>query len=278
MPETIDRLWVSPAPIVTRVDTSELEAIEKMRSTFSTLDKHGARYLQHFDPSPGSPLADDDSTWPLLPLSQHAWAALAAVYDHLDITRMTIEQQRLFPTGVYSLMRGALLGSCQALWLVSPEDSAERQERGRRFSEEWYRRRIEYQSEFTPDLEIHEAARSARQLKRFDHDLAEVRLMRTTRIDFQATRIVREAAEAAFPDAHIQREVVREWRRLSGDAHALGWALMTQTTSWDSDDGPSSAVVTGSAASLANVYLASWLIYGKARRRLFELGEVSYDQ
>ena len=260
------------------MDDAELSAIEKVRSTFSMLDKHGARYRQHFDPSPGSPLAKDDSMWPLLPLSQHVWAALAAVHDHLDITRMTIEQQRLFPTGVYSLMRGALLGSCQAWWLVYPKDAAERQERGRRFSEEWYRRRIEYQADFTPDLDVHQAAASATQLERFDRDLAQVRSMRTTTVGFQATRLVREAAENAFREAHIQREVVREWRRLSGDAHALGWALMTQTTTWDSVDGPSSAEVTGSAVSLANVYLVSWLIYCKARRRLFALGEISDDQ
>lgn len=259
------------------MDAADLKAINKVRSTFSALDGHGARYQQHFDPSPASPLAADDSAWPPLPLSQHVWAALAAVYDHLDITRMTIEQNRLFPTGVYSLMRGALLGSCQAWWLVYPKDALERQERGRRFSEEWYRRRIEYQSEFTPDLDVDEAASSARQLKRFDQDLAELRRLRTTKTGFQATRVVREAAESAFPEPNIQREVVREWRRLSGDAHALGWPLMTQTTTWDSDDGPSSVVVTGSVSSLANVYLASWLIYCKARRRLFALGEVSID-
>lgn len=254
----------------------ETEALAKVQSTFPLLERHGETYQDHFVPEPGSPIALDDAEWQPLALSQHVWGSLAAVYDHFDIVRLTVEAQRLFPTGVYSLLRGALLGACQALWLLHPEDAAERQERARRYTEEWYVRRIQFQQELTPDLSTEEAARSGAQLKRFDEDLAEVRRRRNTKARLEATTIVREAAAVTFGDRNLQREIVSAWRRMGGDAHVLGWAMMTQNTEWGvkGDDGLTGAVVTVSPVAMANSYLGAWLIYSKARKRLYELANL----
>lgn len=253
------------------------EALTKVQDTFPLLQSHGETYRNHFVPKQGSPLALDDADWLLLPLSQHVWGGLAAVYDHFDIVRLTVEAQRLFPTGVYSLLRGALLGACQALWLIEPDDASERQERGRRYSEEWYLRRIQYQRELSPDLTPDAAARSGEQLRRFDKDLAEIRRRRTTKAKFESTAIVRSAAAATFPEApSLQREVLSAWRRMGGDAHVLGWAMLTQDTQWGEkgEDGLTGAVVEVSPMVMANSYLGAWLIYSRARRRLYELASV----
>lgn len=256
------------------VNQDEFEALARVESTFGLLGRHGDTYTSHLVPTPGSAIALDDDEWQPLPLSQHVWGGLAAVYDHFDIVRLTLESKRLFPTGVYSLLRGALLGACQALWLVEADDPLERRERARRFTEEWYLHRIQYQQELTPDLSVDDAARSALQLKRFDDDLAEVRRRRTSKTDFQATRIIRDVASAAFPSApKLQRDLTSSWRRMGGDAHVLGWAMMTQNTEWGpkGEDGLTGAVVTVSPLTMASSYLGSWIVYCKARKRLYEL-------
>lgn len=257
--------------------SEDTEVLATVQSTFPLLTRHGETYHDHFIPAQGSPISVDDAAWQPLPTSQHVWGGLAAVYDHFDIVRLTIEAQRLFPTGVYSLLRGALLGACQALWLVEPEDAAERQERARRYTEEWYLRRIQFQMEVTPDLSTEDAAFSGAQLKRFGEDLAEVRRLRTTKARFEATSIVREAAAATFPEQrHLQQDILSAWRRMGGDAHVLGWAMMTQNTEWGTkaDDGLTSAVVTVSPVVMANSYLGAWLIYCKARKRLYRLANL----
>ena len=120
---------------------------------------------------------------------------------------------------------------------------------------------------------MEDAGRSGIQLKRFDQDLAEVRRRRTTTTRFVATSIVKEAAGATFAERHLQREILSAWRRMGGDAHVLGWAMMTQNTEWGSqgDDGLTGAVVTASPVAMANSYLGAWLIYARARRRLYHL-------
>lgn len=255
----------------------EDDALAKIRSTFDQLEADRARWATASPPPKGSPLAEDDKTWPSSPLSSHARQCLVCAWDHLDLTRLTIEQRRSFPTATYSVLRGALLGSAEALWLLTPADPVDRRERGLATTQEWLGKRIQWQHELTPDLRnIDDAARSGEQLRRLDEDLLAVTALRTKKFTLNATRIIEEAAQQVFTTAGLVRESVREWRRLGGDAHALGWPLMGQSTAWGAKgpDGLSEANVVADMVSVANAYLLAWTLYRAAVTRLDELSTV----
>lgn len=243
----------------------EAQAVDKVRSTFDQLERYSARVQTPFVPESKSRLGVCDAVWTRLPVSQHVHASLAAAYDHLDLIRLTIEQRRGFATATYSVSRGALLAASQALWLLAIDESeATMAERGLIFSEEWYVQRIRWQELMTPDLSGAEhAAKSGDQLRRFDEDLGRLRSLRTSKAKMNATAIVEEAARIAHPDSPLlQRSTVREWRRTGGDAHGLGWPLMTQSVAWGElgADGLTEAVAEVDLVSLANGYLGAWLV------------------
>ena len=110
-------------------------------------------------------------------------------------------------------------------------------------------------------------------MKRLDDDLDAVKELREQKFTLNATIIVEEAAKQVYSEASLVREAVREWRRLGGDAHALGWPLMGQSTSWGNrgPDGLTEANVVADMVSVANAYLLAWTLYRAAIVRLDEL-------
>lgn len=269
LPDTLSVAGPSLRPV-----TDENDALNKIRSTFDQLEDDRGRWKTAAPPPAGSELADDDRTWPTSPLSSHARQCLVCAWDHFDLVRLTIDQERSFPTATYSVLRGSLLGAAQALWLLAPDDPSVRRERGLATTQEWLGKRIQWQHEVTPDLlSIDDAARSGKQLKRLDDDLETVKELREQRFTLNATNIVKEAAEQVYSEASLVREAVREWRRLGGDAHALGWPLMGQSTSWGvrGPDGLTEANVVADLVSVANAYLLAWTLYRAAIVRLDKL-------
>jgi hypothetical protein len=260
---------------------SESEYVQKISDTFDKLAEIGERLREPHYSRPGSRLAQDDEDWPSLPISQLAWGCFAATFDHLDLVRLTVENERTFVTGTYSVIRGALLGSCQAAWLLFPESAAERRERSRTFANEWYVNRIKWQEGLTPDLPVEAAARSAVQLNRLDADRAALELKRTSKAAFKSTSNIEWVGNALFPDeAPLRPSLMAQWRRLGGDAHALGWTYMTQNTSWEAGrttaDGLTPARVTGSFSDLAEGYLAAWIVSRRAWQRFDELDSAGF--
>jgi len=82
------------------------------------------------------------------------------------------------------------------------------------------------------------------------------------------TEVVRFAAEATFSEATEAGEVVALWRKLSGDAHALGWSALTRASTQRSPVGrdprfrqPMSEVtVQGDLAEFVDAYYAAYRI------------------
>ena len=56
-----------------------------------------------------------------------------------SITRKV--EDPVYPTSHFTVLRGALVGAAQSVWLLSPDDALERQQRALRVIDEWYRRR-----------------------------------------------------------------------------------------------------------------------------------------
>lgn len=251
---------------------TEQEYVQKIEATFDDLAAYGQRLRAPHYSAPGSELAQDDIDWTPLSISQLAWGCFAAAFDHLDLVRLTIEQERSFATATYSVMRGALLGACQAAWLLGPDDPEARRERARIFANEWYVNRIKWQEGLTPDLTVDDAARSATQMNHLERDQKALAAKRKTKVKFNSTANIEWVGKHYFPDkAPLQRSLTSQWRRLGGDAHALGWTFMTQNKVWDTlattADGLTPAVVTASFSDIAEGYLASWYVNLVAWRR-----------
>lgn len=251
---------------------TEKEYVQKIVATFDDLAGYGRRLRVPHYSAPGSALAQDDTDWTPLPISQLAWGCFAAAFDHLDLVRLTIEQERTFATATYSVLRGGLLGACQAAWLIGPNDAEGRRERARIFGNEWYVNRLKWQEGLTPDLSVNDAARSATQMNRLESDQKALAAKRTTKATFNSTANIEWVGKHYFPDqAPLQRSLLSQWRRLGGDAHALGWTLMTQNKVWDTPattaDGLTPAVVTSSFSDIAESYLAAWYVNLVAWRR-----------
>lgn len=255
---------------------TERQFVEKIGATFDELAAQGKRLREPHYSEPDSQLAEDDRDWTPLAISQLAWGCFAAAFDHLDLVRLTIEQERTFVTGTFSVIRGALLGACQAAWLLGPERSDERLERARIFANEWYMNRIKWQEGLTPDLTVDDAARSAMQLNDLEEDQRKLAAKRTTKAAFNSTANIKWVGDHLFPhQAPLQRSLMSQWRRLGGDAHALGWTFMTQNKVWDrssmSPDGLTPAEVTASFSDTAEGYLAAWHVSRVAWRRFDHL-------
>jgi hypothetical protein len=259
---------------------TEQEYVQKIEATFDDLAAFGQRLRAPHYSAEGSPLSRDDTDWTSLSISQLAWGCFAAAFDHLDLVRLTIDQERTFATATYSVLRGALLGACQAAWLLGPEDAEVRRERARIFGGEWYSNRIRWQEGLTPDLTVDDAARSAKQINRLESDQKALAAKRKTRATFNSTANIEWVGKRYFPDsAPLQRSLMSQWRRLGGDAHALGWTFLTQDKVWDtsatSADGLTPAVVTSSFSVVAEGYLAAWYVNLFAWRRFDELNAVA---
>lgn len=248
-----------------------------MRATFQAHESLRVRWQVAEAPEAGSALACADEAWPRLPFTEHARQALSASWDHLDVIRLVIDAGRTFPTGINGVLRGAIVASALAVWLLGPDNEIDRVERGLAVSDEWYERRIRFQRDMLAMLTESPADGHA-QLEMFRDDQTQLKKRRTTRLEVQATSIIDWSAKYAFGKNTPQhKQSLLEWQRLGGDAHALGWQLMTQDVAWEKPPGTlgqQQAHVTGSLSNVSQPYLCAWHMLSVGIRRFDELGTV----
>ncbi|MFI5591178.1 hypothetical protein ACIA5G_39430 [Amycolatopsis sp. NPDC051758] len=78
-------------------------------------------------PAPGSSLARDDQVYGRLPPSHLAYGGIVTAAEHLELFRVGLTASRiLYPSSYFTLLRSALMGSTQALWVLKPRLRAER--------------------------------------------------------------------------------------------------------------------------------------------------------
>lgn len=246
-----------------------------MESTFSQHEALRARWQSAPTPASGSALQRANEVWPRLPFSEHARQALVATWDHLDVIRLVVDARRTFPTGINGVLRGAIVASSLALWLLGPDDADERDERGLALGDEWYARRIRYQHDLLalqPEPDGHGQA----QLALLRQDREQLRAVRRSAVEVQATSVIDWACRHRFgKDSPQHKQALLEWQRLGGDAHALGWQLMVQNVAWQGEPGqagPQEAYVTGSISNVAEPYLCAWHLLTAGIARFDVLG------
>lgn len=248
---------------------------DEIAETFTQLDAWAGRVRQPFQPDPGTPLHLDEEPFPWLTAADLAWQALAGAQDHLKGFRAWFLARDLYPIATFSLLRGAMVGGALASWLLLPDDAEVRIGRALAVADEWYRNHLLWADEMsalavypTRYAELTEHVRNRRRQaaeRRGDYP----------RADFKMTDIIREVTEQVWAgdDARLQ-QTMGLWRAGSGDAHALGWPVLTRVHEMTPIDGGQMGQYVGlpSEMDTANASLCAYDFVAFGFHRLDALG------
>lgn len=206
--------------------------------TRATVDGWVLRGRSPEEPQPGADLASDDKLFPARRTSESARLALIASSEHLQLACQVVDGPRGYATALHTVLRSALLGAATAVWIVGPSDPHERQQRALRQAREWYRRVALYGETCRPHCPPQELPHLSRQIEDARAQAAVVRGLWQASPTLTAdekpddTKIVGWVADFLFPsDLAKATTIRRDWAEHSGDAHALGWQLLSRRTS-----------------------------------------------
>ena len=218
-------------------------------------------------PQRGANLAADDTVWPARRVSETARLALVASSEHLQLACQVVDGPRGYATALHTVLRGALLGAATAVWIVGPDDAQERQQRALRLAAEWYRRIGQYGEISRPHCPPQDLSNLDDQIQHSRAQQDKVRILWkatptiTAREKPKDTKVIDWIADFLFhTDASKATSVRRQWAELSGDAHALGWQLVTRRTApMTREPGGFRLTATeGSIEQIAEPYLAAF--------------------
>lgn len=222
---------------MTELSEGDRRALEQMWAMLPTLETWRVRSRSVEEPERGSEAALDDQIWRWKPPSEVARQSLVAATQHLNLARTAIEAEDIYPSSHFTVLRGGLVGASQAVWILASDDRTERQQRALRVVDEWYRRALQHSTEYLPLIEdaadrldlqrgmahMQDRRNEARRLWSKTSTLSEKQPLELTDfIVWSASEVLNDPLRAAL--------VKPLWQQLSGDAHALGWAILTRIT------------------------------------------------
>lgn len=250
----------------------EVAAERRIRETFEQVRTWHRTPL--FEPSVGAELRLDDEEWPYLATSQLSKSGLDVAAEHLFTVASLVESGEILPFAFRSILRTALVGSSQAVWLLAPNSLEERTTRLRTLVAEMYRRHEPYLSGLLTLNELmgeppHENTTKVRDhLSNRAEEMRMLRALANERAKWNDTSAIEEAAKAAFAgradvDVLVQNASL-EWKAGSGVSHGLVWPLLgsTGTRAVGPTDRHGRRVIEarGSLARVENAYkLAYWM-------------------
>ena len=216
-----------------RVTIDETEAERRIRETFDQVEVWHRAPL--FTPLVGAQLRADDDEWSHLALSQLAKAGLDVAAEHLFAIRTLVEAGQVLPIAFRSVLRTALVGSTQAVWLLQSDDLEERTRRHRVLVNEMYRRHSAYLKTLLKSNDHSEVKAHQNTIDLYAHITKRHNQIETLRTfadeteTWEDTRAIEQAARAAFihnPNVdQLVLEARLEWMAGSGAAHGLVWPL-----------------------------------------------------
>ena len=263
---------------------ADLEA--QIRATFPQLTRWGELAKQGFVPQPGSPLTHDDQVFEWLPTSDIAWQALCAAQDHLKGFRAWFvandatdpdARPGLFPIATFSLLRGALVGGAIASWVLSSNDVEVRTGRSLTVAADWYQNHLRW-GRTMRDHAVNPAEHEAG-LTHIQNRLKQVENLRGSRTPkgrLKTTDVVVQANEELWPgDAARAVATKGLWQAGSGDAHALGWSILTRGHEMTPlGERLGQFVGNPSMLDVANAYFCAYDFVAFGFHRVYELGGV----
>lgn len=237
--------------------------------TRSTVDGWVLRASVPEEPQPGAELEADDRVWPARRVSETARLALVASSEHLQLACQVVDGPRGYVTALHSVLRGALLGAVTAVWTLGPDDALERQQRGLRSAAEWYRRKAQSDEASRPHCPASDLVTLEAQIQYSRSQQKGVESLWAPTPTLTAgerpkdTKVLNWVADFLFADDLVKATSIRRyWSELSGDAHALGWQLVSRRTSplRREHGGFHVTGVEGSIAHVADPYLAAFTV------------------
>lgn len=238
--------------------------LEQLRRTFPTLDEWGVALARPFRPKGGSALSADDTDWVPVPLSQVAVMGLGSARDHLHAVRILIEARQLFPFAQSTLIRGAVIGASQAVWVLAPDDRELRLERARRLADHMdveHGNYIDVLRRIAPEPHMNTEL-VAEHLRKRQGELRALRIQDGQRASLNTTEMVKAAALSAFGDPAMTAEAESIWRLTSGAAHGFAWCLLgqrdTEQTGGADSRGIGEFAAAGGIDRIANGYLCGF--------------------
>lgn len=201
--------------------------LQLIADTYPTLDKWRKLTAEGVVITYGSEMQLQDVEWPYVPSSTVALVGLAAAREHLHAIRLLIAARELFPSATATLARAALEGAAQTVWMLAPDNHAERMRRSLSIVREDYRHHRNF-GEFVATAETVEKNITAheqmtRLRDRFDAVTALAdQYGGATRI-VMATDVLPAAVEATTSEKAFREHAQLRWRQMAGSAHSLLW-------------------------------------------------------
>lgn len=213
------------------ISEAQHAALTQMFDTAADLDRWRLRAHRVEEPERGSDLALDDNIFERMAISQLARMSLVLAGEHLRLALDAIRaQQQLYPSSHFTVLRGALVGASQAVWIMAPPDRNLRRERGLTVLTEMYAQMDKYYGFLeNAQIDANDRTRLDDQRRWLSERRDDVASLRITRATLNLTDVIGAAADHVFTDTSSREAVRRMWREMSADAHVLGWSLFQRT-------------------------------------------------
>ncbi|MEV0948999.1 hypothetical protein [Promicromonospora sp. NPDC050249] len=240
---------------------TERAALAQMLETAPDLDRWRLRAQRVEKPERGSDLAIDDEIFPHMAVSQLARTSLVLAGEHLRLALDVIKAGQIYPSSHFTVLRGALVGASQAVWVLAPEDRGQRCERALTVLAEMYAQMDKYYGLLaTTQLDATDRASLDDQRSWLSERQAGVAAIRTGRASLILTDLIGAASDHAFANRASREAVRRLWREMSADAHVLGWSLFQRSSFGPPDrrTGIGEGHASGSLEHVAEPFLASY--------------------
>lgn len=192
-------------------------------------------------PTAGSSLAKDDAFFPPQPPSHLAYAGMVTATEHLELFRIAFLASRtLYPSAYFTLLRSALMGSAQAIWVLRASPRTKRVENALRLVRDDLKQRKGMLQEPPATIDLDAGAlegardRLAEWLGWVQDAAGRIGLDRSAVPAWRLsmTDVIKKAGELVHrgseDDAAIQYGTSLMWRMQSGHAHGTPSARLTQ--------------------------------------------------
>ena len=237
-------------------------------------------------PTAGSSLARDDQVYTRLPPSHLAYGGMVTAAEHLELFRVAFQASRtLYPSSYFTVLRTALMGSAQALWVLKPSQRAERIKHALQLARDDIRQSRNLLSVETPaELGLDQEVIAAR--NRLDQRLVELQAATAAAgLDpgevpdwrLNMTGMIKTVSDLVHADGrgdpHTRHGASLLWRLQSGHAHATPSARIRQIREdrvVQTPGGTLTGQATTSASEVGSAAAAAVLFLNEAFR-LYEL-------
>ena len=211
------------------LDRLDAEARWHVSRVYPEVVAWNERLASDYTPEPGSGLAKDDQVIPGMWVSQVARLSLATGSLHLLDAMRHLNEFGPSLWSLQSLLRTAMWGGAQAVWLLNPDDSEARVANAKR---------VHYYSQDNNRMWLNtfdgsaDATSDPESLSRAKAVVAESLKALGKQPTINQLQVVTDVARLVFadqPEAAVECE--RGWRAMGAVAHALPWELGTRSTS-----------------------------------------------